>query len=59
MGIKMSFFSALSERIMNVTIGLQKTGASSNNTLKIWNSYPPQLNLVLMADVIDVACPKF
>ncbi|PNX73497.1 ribonuclease H [Trifolium pratense] len=34
---------------------LAKTGASSNDTLKIWNSCPPQLSLVLLADIVGVA----
>ncbi|PNX68108.1 ribonuclease H, partial [Trifolium pratense] len=37
---------------------LAKTGASCNDILKIWNSYPPQLSLVLMADVMGVARPR-
>ncbi|MCI43485.1 hypothetical protein A2U01_0064722, partial [Trifolium medium] len=34
------------------------TGASCDDTLKIWNSYPPQLILVLMTDVVGVARPR-
>jgi hypothetical protein len=33
---------------------LTKTEASSNDTLKIWNSYPPQLSLMLLVDVVGV-----
>ncbi|GAU24906.1 hypothetical protein TSUD_116310 [Trifolium subterraneum] len=37
---------------------LAKTGASSNDTLKILNSCPPRLSLALLVDVVGVAPPR-
>jgi hypothetical protein len=54
MEIGMSLFSILLDRVINVTIVLRRMELLPTILL---NSYPPQVSLALLADVVGVALP--